>query len=111
MELVNNSKLIVFLSVLTVALCLRVSHNRGNYFISSSTEMNLNENDLDDDSTEFENTTIPNGFSLSNRIFGGSETTIEMIPWQVSLRHNSRHHCGGAIIAAQWILTAAHCTP
>lgn len=108
----DSKLLIVFLSVLTVTLCLRVPHNRGNHFISSTTDASFNENDLDDDnSTEFENTTIPNGFSLSNRIFGGTETTIDMIPWQVSLRYNSKHHCGGAIIAAQWVLTAAHCTP
>lgn len=47
---------------------------------------------------------------ISESIYGGFETTIENIPWQVSLQRNSRHLCGGAIISSQWVLTAAHCT-
>lgn len=31
-------------------------------------------------------------------------------PWQVSIRYKEHGHiCGGALITAQWALTAAHC--
>ena len=46
-----------------------------------------------------------------SRIVGGIETEIHEFPWQVGIRYNwgSPVWCGGAIIAQQWILTAAHC--
>ncbi|XP_050070832.1 trypsin delta-like [Anopheles maculipalpis] len=43
------------------------------------------------------------------RIVGGSKTTIEDVPYQVSLRYFNNHICGGSIISHAWILTAAHC--
>ena len=43
-----------------------------------------------------------------NRIVGGQEAT-EMIPWQVSIRRWNVHFCGGTILDARTILTAAHC--
>ncbi|NXK28037.1 PRS55 protease, partial [Arenaria interpres] len=30
-------------------------------------------------------------------------------PWHVSIQNHGKHICGGAIISALWILTAAHC--
>ncbi|XP_053308617.1 transmembrane protease serine 4 isoform X2 [Spea bombifrons] len=43
------------------------------------------------------------------RIIGGSDSTIENWPWQVSLQFMGQHVCGGSILAPHWILTAAHC--
>ncbi|XP_012286850.1 trypsin-7 [Orussus abietinus] len=45
----------------------------------------------------------------SGRIVGGQTTTIERYPYQVSLRYNNRHICGGAILSEKWVITAAHC--
>ncbi|XP_052872166.1 trypsin delta-like [Anopheles cruzii] len=43
------------------------------------------------------------------RIVGGSDSSIENHPFVVSLRRLQRHSCGGAILNANTILTAAHC--
>ncbi|XP_063930597.1 transmembrane protease serine 3-like [Zophobas morio] len=43
------------------------------------------------------------------RIIGGTKATIEDNPWQVSLEAFGLHNCGGSIISADTILTAAHC--
>ena len=42
-------------------------------------------------------------------IVGGSGAQIEDVPWQVSLRQFGGHFCGGAIVNAEWVVTAAHC--
>ena len=44
-----------------------------------------------------------------DRIIGGTQATIDEFPYQVSLRRNGDHYCGGAIISPWHILTAAHC--
>ncbi|XP_031836778.1 trypsin-7-like [Nomia melanderi] len=44
-----------------------------------------------------------------SRIVGGQPASIDDHPYQVSLRYNNRHVCGGAIISEQWVITAAHC--
>ncbi|XP_068139997.1 trypsin 5G1 [Drosophila tropicalis] len=46
---------------------------------------------------------------LDGRIVGGVATTIESIPYQVSLQR-SYHFCGGSLIGPGLVLTAAHCT-
>ena len=41
---------------------------------------------------------------------GGSVVTnIEDVPYQVSVRLNDKHHCGGVIISNNYVLTAAAC--
>ncbi|CAO1366364.1 unnamed protein product [Diamesa serratosioi] len=44
------------------------------------------------------------------KIVGGFPIDISEIPYQISLRLSGSHICGGSIIAARVILTAAHCT-
>lgn len=43
------------------------------------------------------------------RIVGGERAKIEDFPYQVSLRSNGNHVCGGSIIGDRYIITAAHC--
>ncbi|XP_070586497.1 serine protease 27-like [Erythrolamprus reginae] len=44
-----------------------------------------------------------------NRIVGGTDSRDGEWPWQVSIKLNGEHHCGGSLITDQWILTASHC--
>ncbi|XP_035748392.1 transmembrane protease serine 5 [Egretta garzetta] len=43
------------------------------------------------------------------RVVGGADVPPGRWPWQVSVYQGSQHHCGGSLLAREWIVTAAHC--
>lgn len=45
----------------------------------------------------------------SNKIVGGDAAEQLEFPYQVSFQDDLGHYCGGSIIDAGWVLTAAHC--
>lgn len=45
----------------------------------------------------------------SSRVINGDDATLGEWPWQVRLEFNHHHICGGSLIMAEWVMTAAHC--
>ena len=43
------------------------------------------------------------------RVVNGENAKPHAWPWQISLRVNGRHICGGSLIKNDWVITAAHC--
>ena len=46
---------------------------------------------------------------FSARVVNGENAPQHAWPWQISLRVNGRHICGGSLIENDWVVTAAHC--
>nr|XP_055069578.1 transmembrane protease serine 6 [Misgurnus anguillicaudatus] len=46
---------------------------------------------------------------FSSRVVGGADAVEGEWPWQASLQVSGRHICGGALVSAQWVISAAHC--
>ncbi|KAM3823743.1 serine protease 27-like [Vipera latastei] len=44
-----------------------------------------------------------------DRIVGGKDSRDGEWPWQVSIKLNGEHHCGGSLVTDRWIITASHC--
>lgn len=40
---------------------------------------------------------------------GGQACSVSRWPWQVALIANGEQVCGGSLVTADWIVTAAHC--
>ena len=59
-------------------------------------------------SHSFSLASIPSWMIAGNRIQGGTDAQAP-IPWQVAVRFNGNKYCGGTIIDAKTIVTAAHC--
>uniref|UniRef100_A0A1I8P603 Peptidase S1 domain-containing protein n=1 Tax=Stomoxys calcitrans TaxID=35570 RepID=A0A1I8P603_STOCA len=49
------------------------------------------------------------GAPISARIVGGAATTIDKAKFLVYLRLNGKFICGGSLVSAQHVVTAAHC--
>ncbi|EAA08404.4 AGAP003246-PA [Anopheles gambiae str. PEST] len=54
------------------------------------------------------------GIQVTDRIIGGQTTELEEFPWTALIEYRKPgnqydFHCGGALINARYILTAAHC--
>ncbi|CAB3404373.1 unnamed protein product [Caenorhabditis bovis] len=52
----------------------------------------------------------PSNFLMAeNRLIGGNEARPHSWPWTVQLLFRGQHRCGGSLIDANFVITAAHC--
>lgn len=49
------------------------------------------------------------GYRPRTRIISGQNALPYSWPWMVQINYLGRHHCGGALVSPQWVVTAAHC--
>ncbi|KAL9955813.1 hypothetical protein ACROYT_G037196 [Oculina patagonica] len=47
--------------------------------------------------------------TVRTRVVGGVNASPHSWPWQISLRDNGQHICGGSLFKSNWVITAAHC--
>ncbi|XP_010600173.1 serine protease 57 [Loxodonta africana] len=47
--------------------------------------------------------------SWGAHIIGGHEVAPHSRPYMASVRFEGQHHCGGFLLRAQWVVSAAHC--
>ncbi|XP_036281061.1 serine protease 57 [Pipistrellus kuhlii] len=47
--------------------------------------------------------------SWGARIIGGREVAPHSRPYMASVKFQGEHHCGGFLLRARWVVTAAHC--
>ncbi|XP_036994956.2 serine protease 57 isoform X2 [Artibeus jamaicensis] len=47
--------------------------------------------------------------SWGARIIGGREVIPHSRPYMASVSFNGQHHCGGFLLRARWVVSAAHC--
>ncbi|XP_054828432.1 ovochymase-2 [Eublepharis macularius] len=52
---------------------------------------------------------VGNFYTYLSRIVGGNQVQQGSHPWQVSLKRQNIHFCGGTLVSPQWVITAAHC--
>lgn len=46
----------------------------------------------------------------TGRVVGGSSAAVGQFPFMASIRNGGQHACGGALVSARWVISAAHCT-
>ncbi|XP_021023042.1 kallikrein 1-related peptidase b26 isoform X1 [Mus caroli] len=46
---------------------------------------------------------------VQSRVVGGFNCEKNSQPWQVAVYYHKEHICGGVLLDANWVLTAAHC--